>query len=107
MKFFAKDQQILPENLEKNADRITLVSLIIENQKNGRKGDILSHHALKKGDTTCCPVKAVVARAVDMVQMKATEVTLICAYHDSVALPWQQVHSSHIVNAVKDAVKAL
>jgi len=107
MKFFAKDQQILPENLEKNADRITLISLIIENQKNGRKGDILSHHALKKGDTTCCPVKAVVARAVDMVQMKATEVTLICAYRDSAALPWQQVHSSHIVNAVKDAVKAL
>ncbi len=107
MKFFAKDQQILPESLEKNADRITLVSLTIENQKNGRKGDILSHHALRKGDTTCCPVKAVVARAVDMVRMKATEATLICAYRDSTALPWQQVRSSHIVDAVKDAVKAL
>jgi len=62
---------------------------------------------LKKGDTTCCPVKAVVARAVNMVQMKATDATLICAYRDSVALPWQQVHSSHIIDAVKDAVKAL
>jgi len=107
MKFFAKDQQILPEQLESNADCITLVSLTIENQKNGRKGDILSHHALKKGDKTCCPIKAVVSRAIDLVWMKATGNTLICAYRESVALPWQQVHSSHIVDAVKEAIKVL
>jgi len=47
------------------------------------------------------------ARAVDLVQMKATDETLICTFHNSVALPWQQVRSSHIIDAVKDPVKAL
>jgi len=107
MKFFANQQLISIDQLEANADRINLVSLTIENQKNGRKGDILSQHALRKGDTACCPVKAVVARAVDMVRMKATDDTLICAFRASVSLPWQQIRSSHIVDAVKEAVKGL
>jgi len=78
-----------------------LVSLTIENQKNGRKGDILSHHALRRGDTSCCEVKALVAQAGDLVRMQATGDTMICAFRDSVALPWQQVRSSQIVDAVK------
>jgi len=45
-----------------------------------------------------------VAWAVDMVWMKATNETLICAFRKSVMLPWQQVCSSHIVKAVKDTV---
>ncbi len=107
MKFFMADQQVLPAQLEASRNRINLVSLTIENQKNGRKGETMSHHALRKGDTSCCPVKAVVARAIDMVRMQATDDTLICAFRESVALPWQQVRSSQIVRAVKDAVSAL
>jgi len=107
MKFFAHGRMVLPAQLEANRDHITLVSLTIENQKNGHKGEILSHHALTEGDTSCCAVKALVARAVDMIRMKATDETLICAFRDSTVLPWQQVHSSHIVDAVKDAVRAL
>jgi len=33
--------------------------------------------------------------------------TLICMFRELTALPWQQVGSSHIVKAVKDAVMAL
>jgi len=107
MKFFVADQRVQPAQLEANRNRINLVSLTIENQKNGRKGETMSHHALRKGDTSCCPVKEVVARAIDMVRMQATDDTLICAFRESVALPWQQVRSSQIVRAVKDAVSAL
>jgi len=46
-------------------------------------------------------------RAVDMVQIQATDDTLICAFRVSVLLPWQQIRGAHIVKAVKDAVKAL
>ena len=107
MKFFAQDQQVSTDQLDSYRDRITVVSLTIENQKNGWKGETLSHHAIRKGDPSCCPVKAVVARAIDMIRMKATDETLICAFRESVALPWQHVRSSQIVRAVKDAVTAL
>jgi len=107
MKFFAQDQLVLSDQLESYRNYITLVSLTIENQKNGWKGETLSHHAIRKGDPLCCPVKAVVARAIDMVRMKATDETLICAFRESVALPWQHVRSSQIVRAVKDAVTVL
>jgi len=46
MKFFAQDRQVLTDQLESYRDRITVVSLTIENQKNGRKGETLSHHAI-------------------------------------------------------------
>jgi len=39
--------------------------------------------------------------------MQATEDTLICVFCKTVLLPWQQVCSLHIVDAVKDAVRAL
>jgi len=107
MKFFAHGQLVLPAQLEANREHITLVSLTIKNQKNGCKGNILSHHALRTGDASCCAVKALVAQAVDLVWMKATDETLICMFRHSLALPWQQVHSAHIVDAVKDAVWAL
>jgi len=102
---FAVDQLISLEQLAMHAEQINLVSLTIQNPKNGWKGETISHHALHKGDTLCCPVKAVVEQVMDMVRMQATEDTLICAFHNAVSLPWQQVHSSHIVNAVKDVVK--
>jgi len=107
MKFFALDQQVLLDQLEMSKDQITLVSLTIENQKSGQRGETMSHHALCSGGTFCCPAKAVVARAIDLVQMKATNDTLICAFQELVALPWQHVRSSHIVCAVKDVVTAL
>jgi len=42
-----------------------------------------------------------------MVWMKAMDDMLICAFRESVALPWQQVCSSRIVKAVKEVVLAL
>jgi len=82
------------------------VSLTIDNQKNGNRGQTLSHHALKKGNE-CCPVRALVARTVDLIQDGATPTTLICAFRESKLMAWQHVRSQDIVKAVQDAVKIL
>jgi len=64
---------------------------------------MLSHHALTNGNI-CCPVRAVVNRACDMVQDGATADTLICAFRDTTTSPWQQVRSTDILRLVKDAI---
>jgi len=82
------------------------VSLTIDNQKNGQRGQTLSNHALKKGNA-CCPVRALVARTVDLIQDGATPTMLICAFRESKLMAWQHVRSKDIVKAVQDAVKIL
>jgi len=49
MKAFANNQLVLPEQLEANKDHTTLVSLTIENQKNGCKGNIFPIMHSEKG----------------------------------------------------------
>jgi len=106
MKFFINERRIMPDQLAQHFQQINLVCLTMDNQKNGNRGQSLSHHALM-GDNQCCPVKAVVARAIDMVRDGATPETLICAFKDAPSLPWQQVRSQDIVNVVKDALPAV
>jgi len=104
IKFFANGQEIKPNQLPTHGDHINLVSLTINNQKNGKRGETLSHHALTNGNE-CCPVRAVVARARDMVRDGASADTLICAFRETLTSPWQQVRGSDIVGLVKDAVR--
>jgi len=107
MKSFINEWQIMPDQLVQHFWQINLVCLTMDNQKNGNWGQNLSHHALM-GDNWCCPIKAVVARAIDMVCNGATPETLICAFKDAPSLlPWQQVQSQDIVNVVKDALPAI
>jgi len=96
----------MPDQLARHFQQINLVCLTMDNQKNGNRGQNLSHHALI-GDNHCCPVKAVVARAIDMVRDGATPETLICSFKEAPSLPWQQVRSQDIVNVVKDALPAV
>jgi len=104
MKFFANNIEIPPGQILYHHPYINLVSLTIDNQKNGKRGETLSHHAITT-DNPCCPVRAVVAQACDMIRDGTTPDTLICAFREATALPWQQVHSSDIVQLVKDAVR--
>jgi len=103
MKFFAAGKEIAHGKLQNQS--IDTVSLTIDNQKNGRRGDTLSHHAL--ANNPCCPVHAVVARAIDMVEDGAVPDTLICSFREATTLPWQHVRSNDILQAVKHAIPAL
>jgi len=103
-KFFANGHEIHHSQLGQYGHQVNLVSLTIDNQKNGKRGETLSHHALTNGNP-CCPVRAVVARVCDMVNDGATPETLLCAFRDARTLPWQQVRSTDIVRIVKDAVR--
>ncbi len=104
LKFFAKGQQIQPGDLQNSAGKVDLVSMTIDNQKNGHRGQTLSHHALENKNP-CCPVRALVSRTIDMITDGAQQDTLICAFRDSQKMAWQQVRSKDMVKAVKDAVK--
>jgi len=46
MKFFANGQEIMPSQLANSHQLVDLVSLTINNQKNGKQGKTLSHHAI-------------------------------------------------------------
>jgi len=106
MKFFANGKEIKPQMLHNHAESINLVSLTIDNQKNGNRGQTLSHHALKKGNI-CCPIRALVSRTIDLIRDGANPKTLICAFRECKSMAWQHVRSLDIVKAVQDAVKIL
>jgi len=77
MKFFANNIEITPSQLLHYHPYINLVSLTIDNKKNGKRGKTLSHHAITT-DKPCCPIPAVVAWACNMIRDGATPDTLIC-----------------------------
>jgi len=88
MKFFANGKEIQPQLLQTHAKKVNLVSLTIDNQKNGNQGQTLSHHALKKGNI-CCPIHTLVSQTIDLIWDGATPKTLICAFGESKSMAWQ------------------
>jgi len=106
IKFFTANTMVPLEQLKQHAQGITLVSMTIDNQKNGQRGQTLSHHAVNT-DTACCPVQALVSRTIDMLAMGATADTLICAFKNVKSMAWQFVRSTDIVKAVQNSVYAL
>jgi len=98
-------QQISPAQIPQYQTQINLISLTINNQKNSKRGETLSHHALTDGNP-CCPVKVVVTRLSDMLRYGAAPVTLICAFWEAKSLPWQYVCSSDMVTVVKQSILA-
>jgi len=65
-----------------------LVRLKIDNKKNGRRGQIISHHAIS---IDCCPVKAVTARICALLTAQASLTTLICAYKPHPQAPFSYI----------------
>jgi len=103
--FLAEGCMIPLEQLQQHAAEIKLVSLMIDNQKNGKRGETTSHHALLN-ENLCCPIWAVVSQALDMLSMHASKDTLVCTFKESPSLAWQTVWSADIVCTVKQAVMA-
>jgi len=102
IKFLADGKEVLAEHLKYLVHKVDTVSLVIDNQKNGNHGDILLHHAFAR-DNPCCPIQAVAAGVLDMVNDGAEPDTLFCSFCEATLLPWQHVHGK----AVQQLVQAL
>ncbi len=81
-----------------------MVRLKIDNQKNGKQGQIMAQQALP---IPCCPVKACVARVLDLLAANATQDTLICTYRPSPSAPFLHITSDDITQAICTAIPHL
>ncbi len=101
VQFYKNQAPITLTQLLSNPQAPGMVCLKIDNQKNGRHGQIISHHAIS---IDCCPVKAVTARVLALLTMGATPTTLICAYRmQPQSLP-AHISNEDIVTAVRLAI---
>jgi hypothetical protein len=100
--FFSKGK-ILPRNspLAKLL-KATSCTLKITNQKNGRMGQTIHHHAI---DTGTCPVKAIAHRIHHILSHGGTSNNLICDVWEGSM--WTQITSRQMSNSLRQAVKKL
>ena len=107
---FFKDNAQLPRNsplpLLLTADQCTLK---ITNQKNGRMGETINHHAIK--DNPLCPVKALARRVHHILSNDGTTKTLLCAVKINTPIQtqshWYNITSSDMLTNLRSAITAL
>jgi len=80
----------------------TIVRLKIDNQKNGKRGQTLIHHATPSNPN--CPVRVCTERVRHLITHQATADTLLCAYKPRADGPFHHITSTQIVAAVRHAV---
>jgi len=80
----------------------SIVRLRIDNQKNGKRGQTLVHHATPSNQN--CPVKACLNRVRHLIAHHASADTLLCAYKNKQGEPFLHITSTQIVKAVRHAV---
>jgi hypothetical protein len=102
--FFRKGK-ILPRNSPlKKLLTATSCTLKITNQKNGRMGQTIHHHAI--ADDTC-PVKALAHRINHIMNNNGNTANLLCDVWDKTNKTWTQITSKHMIEGLRDAVKSL
>jgi len=102
--FFVNKQPISFAQLRQNPNLPDMVRLRIDNQKNGRCGQIIAHRAIP---LICCPVKACVARVLALLDDNASPDTLICAYRPHPQAPVMHVTNDDIIRAVRASIPHL
>jgi len=102
IKFYANHQAITLDQLKANPNKADLVRLRIANQKNGRRGQTLSHTATTK---PTCPVKACVARVLTLLEEGATNNCPLCTYRQTPQEPFSYTTSNDITTAVRNAIE--
>ncbi len=99
--FFHQHEPLSFTTLQANPQLPDRVRLRIDNQKNGRRGQIIAHHAIPN---PCCPVKALSARITTLLKDGATPDTPICAFRNQHDTQFQNVTNDDIVRAVRTAL---
>jgi hypothetical protein len=82
----------------------TSCTLKITNQKNGRMGQTIHHHAIPH---QTCPVKALARRVHHILSNNGASSNLICDVWDKTSSSWTQITNRHISQGLRHAVKAL
>ena len=83
--------------------RATAVSLTFTNQKNGVKGEVISH--CRSGHPLCCPVRAIARRILYHRQIRSPPSTPICQY--AVGNQRKYVRSKDITTSLRTAISLL
>ncbi len=99
--FFHQHKPISFGNLQENPSLPDLVRLRIDHQKNGRRGQIIAHHAIQ---SPWCPVKALTARTLTLLNDGANPDTPICAFCNEQDNQLQHVTNEDIIHAIRAAL---
>jgi len=101
IQFYSNQYPIMFTQLLANPLLPDLVCLQIDNQKNGHRGQIISHHAI---GLPCCPVKAVTAQVLALIRDGAQPLTPICAYKTHPQGTFSFVTNDDIVATIRAAL---
>jgi len=99
--FFRQQQPMTNADLCNPNLQPDLVRLRIDNQKNGKRNQIISHHA---SNQRYCPVNACANRVRTLLNAGATPETPLCAYRPYPEAPFAYVTNDDIVDAVRAAL---
>ena len=79
-------------------------TMVITNQKNGKKGDPIHHEAIPNCEQ--CPIRALARQVHHILSHGGTASSLICTYYDDDGEE-RSIASRHIVHAIRDATRQL
>jgi hypothetical protein len=100
---FFYNGQILPRKSSLEIlSKATSCTLKITNQKNGRMGQTIHHHAIKGA---ACPIKALARRVHHIFSNGGSAASLICDVYEKKS--WTQITSRQMLNSIREAVHAL
>jgi hypothetical protein len=102
---FFRHGTILPRSSKlKDLLKATSCTLKITNQKNGRMGQTVHHHATK---TSSCPVQALAHRIHHILSNNGTSDNLICDVWDSDKHNWIQITNKDMTQSLRSSVCVL
>jgi hypothetical protein len=102
--FFLNGKVLPRKSPLKSLLQATSCTLKITNQKNGRMGQTIHHHATNQ---QACPVRALAHRIYHILSNKGTSHNLLCDIWDDEACEWAQVTSLHMTRGLREAVQTL
>jgi hypothetical protein len=102
--FFIKGKVLPRDSPLPKLLQATSCTLKITNQKNGRMGQTIHHHAM---DQKACPVKALARRIHHILSNKGTSHNLLCDVWVDKCNTWEQITSAHMTKSLRDAVRTL
>jgi len=101
MPFFSSKKPVPLQRQPNTLSKLILSDYKSTATKNGRRRQIIAHHAF---NNECHPVKACLARVQTLFQQNANLDTPLCAYRQSKTAPFTHITNSDSVKAVRTAL---
>jgi hypothetical protein len=100
--FFYKNKVLSRSSPLKKLLKATSCTLKITNQKNGRMGQTIHHHAIH---TKTCPIQALARRVNHILSNGGSSDNLICDVYEKTG--WTQITSKQMIDNIRGAVRSL